>query len=45
MKRKAPDYELYYENVGKPTVNNLESLLNLIFSYLQMLNEVSDDLE
>ena len=45
MKRKAPDYELYFENVSEPTLEHLESLLSLYFSYLQILNEMSDDLE
>ena len=45
MRRKAPDYELYFENVGEPSPVRMEATLNLFLSYLQMLNEVSVQIE
>ena len=45
VKRKAPDYELYFEKIGETNLQNRESLLSLYFAFLQMLAEVSENME
>ncbi len=45
MKRKAPDYDLFYEKVGDPSLERREATLNFFLGYLQMLAELSDSIE
>ena len=45
VRRKAPDYDLYYEKIGAASIQNREAVLTICHAFLQILAEVAPYME